>query len=108
MKKRIALIVCALAISVIAGSSFRKAPVQQQQMEKQQSFMLNYAWYYDPLLIYAVGSYSSVSTEILRLYDMFPGYIFSSTWYLGLHAFEYGYYPFLNVAIIYSDIDLSL
>jgi hypothetical protein len=38
------------------------------------------------------------------LHCLFGGNIFSSTPSMGLHAYEYGYYPYMLPAIIYSDL----
>lgn len=75
----------------------------QNKVQGNQVFR-DYVWYTDEDMTSPTGTISDVNTEIYRLQCLFGGYIFSSTYSMGLHEYEYGYYPYTFPVIIYSDL----
>jgi hypothetical protein len=103
MKQTATLLVLGIIISIlasfaIANDASSKTPV------KANAVLYNYQWFYDADLTYPTGSYSDVPTEVNRLKSTFPAYTFSDTWSMGLHEFDWGYRPYDNGAVIYSDM----
>jgi hypothetical protein len=116
MKRKATLLTIAIAFIVMTGnisahqpnsstsstsSPKEKGPVT---VKEKGSMFVNYDWYYDEDMMQPVGAYSDVNTEVVRLRNMFPANIFSTTPTGTTHQYEYGYYQFAPFAIIYSDL----
>jgi len=102
MKRTATLLVLGIIISILADGVFAKeTPVTPQQTN---AVTYEYAWFYDPDYTDPTGTYSDVNTELQRLRSIFPANTFSATWYVGLHQFAWGYRPFDNGAIIFSNL----
>jgi hypothetical protein len=97
MKKILTLMLIVLTID----SSFAN---KKFHADEKKPALVNYTWYYDADFSEAVGSTSEVNTELNRLRNLFPSYTFSSSPSPGMYAYEYGYYPFYVVPVIYSNI----
>lgn len=69
----------------------------------EKSKFLTYTWYYDADMMDPVGTESTTGVEIDRLRDLYPFNVFSSTFSIGLHAYEFGYYSPFITSTIYSN-----
>jgi hypothetical protein len=101
MKKAI-LLVATTAIMFLWPTN--PSVARHQQVNSSPAVFFNYTWYLDYDMEYPVGTVSTVNTEMIRLRNVHPGYVFSSTFSLGLREFEYGYYSYYAPAVIYTDM----
>lgn len=97
MKGKFRIIIVALAIMCISHVSPAESP-------KQVLDYTNYTWYRDTDMTDPTGTICDISVEVNRLRNLFGGFRFTTTPSMGLHSFEYGYYPNYPFAIIYSDL----
>ncbi|MBO9565860.1 MAG: hypothetical protein J7621_23990 [Niastella sp.] len=67
-----------------------------------------YSWYYDYDRYNPVGTTNTVNGEMARLRNIYPGNTFSATPAWGLHEYEYGFFLYFPLAVIYSDLSTSL
>ena len=102
MRRNIKIILPVIAIALLSGS-FMPAGIAHCPVKNVQTFR-NYTWYMDPDYTDPTGTISDINVEIYRLQNLFGSNIFSSTPSMGLHEYEYGYYPYTFPAIIYSDL----
>lgn len=98
----IKIIIPVIAIALLSGS-FTSTGVNRTSTSQSQAFR-DYTWYTDADYTDPTGTICDINEEIFRLHCLFGGNIFSSTPSMGLHAYEYGYYPYMLPAIIYSDL----
>jgi hypothetical protein len=96
------LLACALTFSATQTRAAWSMPTTPKAETKTTGLL--YLWFLDIDLLDPVGSFSDINTELARLRTLFPGYTFSATPTPGLRAFEFGFYPLLTIAIIYSDL----
>ena len=108
MNKKTQFVSAALIILVLQGNTFpSQAPpvsIPAVSIQKATPLVVTYTWFYDEWLVDPSGGVSDIPTELARLRNLYSGYIFSSTPGMGLHQFEYGYYPGQPLSIIYSNL----
>lgn len=108
MKRKATLFAIAIAFIVMTGNISAHQPASSTSStfspREKGSMLVNYDWYYDDELTQPVGAYSDVNTEVVRLRNMFPANVFSTTPTGTTHQYEYGYYQFAPLSIIYSDL----
>jgi len=103
MKQTATLLVLGIILTILASFAIaKKAP--SKMPVKANTALYNYQWFYDADMTDPTGTYSDVATEVNRLKSIFPAYSFSAIWYVGLHEFDWGYRPYDNGAVIYSDL----
>ena len=103
MKRTATLLVLGIIVSMLASFAIAKDAPSKTPV-KTNAALYNYQWFYDADLTYPTGSYSDVATELNRLRSTFPAYTFSVTYFVGLHEFDWGYRPYDNGAMIYSNM----
>lgn len=101
MKKRQLLLIAALSMIMITDSAFSKQIFAGSKTTVTS--MYNYTWFTDPDLTNPTGSEGTVGEELERLRDEFPAYVFTAVPSMGLHTYEWGYYPNQMYALIYSN-----
>jgi hypothetical protein len=70
--------------------------------------LLSYTWFLDENMTDCpTGTVSAVNTEISRLRNLYPGYIFSASPGFGLSQFEFGYHAIFIDAVIYSNLNVE-
>ncbi|WP_315815001.1 hypothetical protein [Paraflavitalea speifideaquila] len=97
------LILCAVAAFAVSGQSNRAAAVPETNKTVAQAAFNGYTWYTDMDLENPTGTFGSIGSELARLRSLHPGYVFSSSFSLGLQEFEYGYSPYYFTHVIFSD-----
>ena len=104
MKKIATLLVLGIIVAILAsGVPAKKAPLKMPV--KTNAVLYNYQWFYDADMTDPTGTYCDVATEINRLKSTWPAYTFSATWSMGLHEMDWGYRPYDNGAVIFSDLN---
>ncbi len=101
MKKALSLGIITLLLALWPSHPGSATPPPATQTPKA---LFIYTWYYDPDGYDPTGSTNTVNAEMARLRTVHPGYTFSATPAWGLHEYEYGYFFFFPLAIIYSDV----
>ncbi|MBO9561991.1 MAG: hypothetical protein J7621_04425 [Niastella sp.] len=102
MKKALSLGIITLLLALCPGQSITATPQPAAPATSKALFI--YTWYYDYDAYYPVGTTNTVNGEMQRLRNANPGYTFSATPAWGLHEYEYGFFLFFPIAIIYSDL----
>lgn len=104
MKQTATLLVLGIIISMLASFAIAKDAPSKTPV-KTNAVLYNYQWFYDADMTDPTGTYCDVNTEINRLKNTWPAYTFSATWFVGLHEVDWGYRPYDNGAVIFSDMN---
>lgn len=102
MKKKATLFILATVLIISVGGVFANQLFHSSS--KQDAVLYEYTWYTDEDLTDPTGTYSDINTEMQRLRNIFPAYVFSASHSGGLYQFEFGYKPSYPVVVIYSDL----
>ena len=102
MKRKATLLTIALVCIIMAGNI--SASQFYRPVNTNEAILINYTWYSDEDMTDPTGTISDVATELNRLRSNYPSNVFSSVPGGNLYAFEWGYYQFSPVKIIYSDL----
>lgn len=102
-----AVAIIAMALQAGTSPAARNGNKTAPSKVTSAKVLLSYTWYLDESLTDPTGTVSAVNTEITRLRNLYPSYIFSASPGFGLSQFEFGYHPVLTDAVIYSNYNLE-
>jgi hypothetical protein len=101
MKKALSTGLIALLLALWPGQPTVATP--QPATPATAKVLFYYTWFYDYDGFYPTGTVNTVNAEMARLRSIYPSYVFSATPAWGLHEYEYGFFLFFPMAIIYSN-----